>query len=85
MNLSPLRVASDANRGFIWLAGLCLGAGLAAADVRADTPLFESHSVLELSIPIDFHTLCRPRETPDCDYTPTVLEYIDEAENGDMP
>jgi hypothetical protein len=34
--------------------------------------------VLELSLPIDFRTLCRPRETPDCDYTPTVLQYVDE-------
>ena len=22
--------------------------------------------------------LCRPRETPDCDYTPTTLDYVDE-------
>ncbi len=44
----------------------------------ADTPLFESHAVLNLTIPVDFSTLCRPRETPDCDYTQTVMEYVDE-------
>lgn len=54
--------------------------------VRADTPLFESHAVLELSIPLDFNALCRPREDPDCDYTPTVLEYVDEhGESQSLP
>ncbi len=58
----------------------CLGllTVLAAAEVRADTPLFESHAIIDLAIPLDFKTLCRPRETPDCDYTPTTLDYIDE-------
>ncbi len=28
-------------------------------------------------MPLDFKTLCRPREDPNCDYTPTVLEYVD--------
>jgi len=65
-----------------WLACICLCTGLftglASGQASADTPLFDSHSILELSLPIDFRTLCRPRETPDCDYTPTVLEYVDE-------
>jgi hypothetical protein len=78
LNHSPFCEPSSGSRVFIWLACLYLCTGLAAANARADTPLFESHSVLELSLPIDFQTLCRPRETPDCDYTPTVLEYIDE-------
>jgi hypothetical protein len=59
---------------------LCLGffATLSSGLVHADTLLFDSHSVLELSIPINFKSLCRPRETPDCDYTPTSLDYVDE-------
>ena len=52
--------------------------GLAASNALADTLLFDSHEVLHLSIPLDFKTLCRPREDPDCGYTATVLEYIDE-------
>jgi hypothetical protein len=54
---------------------LCLTAGFLPGQVDAKSPLFSSHSVMELTIPLDFKTLCRPRETPDCDYTPTVLEY----------
>jgi hypothetical protein len=41
-------------------------------------PLFATQSVLELSIPIDFKAMCRPRETPDCEFAPTVLEFNDE-------
>lgn len=54
------------------IAAFCIG------KLRADAPLFSKHEVLEMTIPVDFKTLCRPRETPDCDYTPTVLEYVDE-------
>jgi hypothetical protein len=39
--------------------------------------LFDSHEVLELTMPVDFESLCRPSENPDCDYTPTVFEYLD--------
>lgn len=60
------------------LSGLCLCLAFFAGSTVADTPLFESHAVLDLSIPVDFSTLCRPRESPDCDYAPTVMEYIDE-------
>jgi len=51
-----------------------------AGNVSAETPdplLFDSHDVLELTMPVDFDKLCRPREQPDCDYTSTVLEYLD--------
>jgi hypothetical protein len=48
----------------------------------ADSRLFESHSLLELTMPVDFDTLCRPSETPDCGYTPTVFEYRDGAGNA---
>ena len=57
---------------------LCFVSVLVTVEARADTLLFESHEVLNLTIPLDFKTLCRPRETPDCDYAPTVLEYEDE-------
>jgi hypothetical protein len=60
------------------LASFCVFTILAAGDVSADAPLFSSHDVLDLTIPLDFKNLCRPREDPDCDYTATVLEYIDE-------
>jgi hypothetical protein len=49
--------------------------------VSADSPvsrLFDSHSVLKLTLPVNFKTLCRPRETADCDYTATKLEIEDE-------
>jgi hypothetical protein len=39
--------------------------------------LFDSHSVLELKMKVDFKDLCRPRETPDCDYVPTELVYVE--------
>ncbi len=44
----------------------------------ADSRLFDSHSVLKLTLPVNFKTLCRPRETSDCDFTPTKLEIEDE-------
>jgi len=50
---------------------------LCISDVSADSPatlLFDSHSVLKLTLPVNFKTLCRPRETSDCDYTETKLE-----------
>lgn len=62
----------------ILLLSLGLFAAVSGGTARADTPLFDSHSVLELSIPLDFSSLCRPRETPDCDYTSTSIEYLDE-------
>ncbi len=53
---------------------------IAPGNVSAESPaplLFDSHDVLELTMPVDFNTLCRPSEQPDCDYTSTVLEYTD--------
>jgi len=46
-----------------------------------DPLLFETDSVLELTMPVDFDKLCRPSEDPDCDYTPTVFEYLDAEGN----
>ena len=49
-------------------------------NASAETPgplLFDTHDSLELTMPVDFDTLCRPTEAPDCGYTPTVFEYLD--------
>jgi hypothetical protein len=68
----------NSSRAIPFFSSLVLLTTLTSGPVRADTPLFESHAVLELSIPLDFSALCRPREDPDCDYAPTRLEYVDE-------
>jgi hypothetical protein len=73
--------AMPANRnrphGGLLHTSLWLAAAFIVSDARADAPLFSSHELMNLAIPVNFLTLCRPRETPDCDYTPTVLEYED--------
>ncbi len=56
---------------------------LCISGISADSPasrLFDSHSVLKLTLPVNFKTLCRPRETSDCDFTSTKLEI--EYEDG---
>jgi hypothetical protein len=65
-------------RYFILCCAIAVSSGTALADA-ADPLLFESDSVLELTMPVDFDSLCRPSETPDCDYTPTVFTYRDAA------
>ena len=53
---------------------------LASANLYAESSLpllFDTHEGLELTMPVNFDTLCRPRETPDCDYTPTEFSYRD--------
>ena len=62
---------------FRLLTCLFLVSAIFVNDTRADAPLFSSHELLNLTIPVDFQTLCRPRETKNCDYTPTVLKYED--------
>jgi hypothetical protein len=55
-----------------------------SADVLADSRdplLFESDSILELVMPVNFSTLCRPSLDPECDYTPTVFKYRDVSGN----
>jgi len=52
----------------------------AAGNAAAQTPeplLFDTYDVLQLTMPVNFDKLCRPWESPDCDYTPTVFEYQD--------
>ena len=58
------------------LCVLLFAAGIASAETPYPT-LFDTHEVLELTMPVDFDALCRPSENPDCDYTPTVFEYLD--------
>jgi hypothetical protein len=60
---------------------LCLLAAalLCGGPARAEAPLFTSDTVLKLTIPLDFKSLCRPRETEDCEFAPTTLIYGDET------
>jgi hypothetical protein len=60
---------------------LCLvtiTSGIVLADTQVPL-LFESDSVLELTMPVNFDSLCRPSESPDCDYTPTEMIYQNAA------
>ena len=53
---------------------------VAAGTTTAESPdplLFDTHAVLELTMPVDFESLCRPSKNPDCDYMPTVFQYRD--------
>lgn len=53
------------------------GAGTAGADPAKQAPLFDSHEVLDVTIPLHFKDLCRPREDEKCDFTATTLNYLD--------
>ena len=60
--------------------------GMSPHVLAQDPLLFESDSVLKLTMPVDFETLCRPSQNRDCDFTPTVFEYVDRAgENHTIP
>ncbi len=57
-------------------------------EVRSESPaspLFDSHSVLELSMKVNFKDLCRPRETTDCEYKATELVYKEGGEQRIIP
>lgn len=41
--------------------------------------LFDEDSVLELTMTVNFDTLCRTSEDPNCNYTPSTIEYRDGA------
>ena len=50
--------------------------------VSAEVPeLFSTNKTLELSMVINFDSLCRPREVENCDYSPITLKYSDGAGN----
>ena len=60
------------------LCAMIIASSVVLAETR-EPLLFDSHARLELTIAVNFDTLCRPSETPDCEYRPTVLEYRDAA------
>lgn len=62
-----------------FLAALCWLAALLPAIAFAQAPLFSSDTVLKASIRLDFKDLCNPRETEDCEFTATSLDYVDDA------
>ena len=52
----------------------------------ADSLLFESDEIMEISIPVEFKSICRPHEDSDCEFTPTVLNYYDpDGESRSIP
>jgi hypothetical protein len=52
---------------------------LELAQAPAEAPLFASDQPLEIALTVDFPSLCRPRETADCEFTPSRLQYRDES------
>jgi hypothetical protein len=53
---------------------LLLAAALPAA-AAADAPLFADDALLEVALAVDFDAMCRPRESEDCPFTATTLQY----------
>lgn len=53
------------------LSLLLMPAGQAAAAAG----LFAGDDLLELSLVVEFDELCRPRESEDCEFAPTTLQY----------
>ena len=66
-----------AGKSKAWATALAVSllALLGSAGARADLPLFESHDVMDVTIPVDFGALCRPREDENCDYVASELRY----------
>ncbi len=62
----------------ISLASLAAMSLCAAGEVRSETPLFASDTVLQLTLPVDFEEMCRPREDTDCGFTTTLLIWKDQ-------
>jgi hypothetical protein len=50
------------------------------AEAVAEAPLFDSDRIMEVAVTADFSTLCRPRETGECEFTPSLLEYRDASD-----
>jgi hypothetical protein len=59
---------------------LSLLCGPLSAAAAADVPLFAGDATLEISLPIDFDRLCRPREEEECDFTRSTLRFEDGPE-----
>jgi len=62
----------------------CIYTGELHSQVPAAS-LFDSHSVLQLRMKVNFKELCRPRDTPDCEYEPTELVYMEGDEQKVIP
>ena len=56
---------------------LLLAIGLTPCPVHSGPPLFESNSLMDISLPVDFSSLCRPREDNECDFSPTEMCYTE--------
>ncbi len=68
--------------GILFITACCI------SDAKPESPapgLFDSHSVLQLGMKVDFKSLCRPRETEDCDYSPTELTYFADGQEHIIP
>jgi hypothetical protein len=69
-----------------WLARLVASLALFGnCPAWAETPLFDSQDVLDITLPLDFKSLCRPRESEDCDYIATTLEYQVPEDSSEAP
>ena len=65
---------------------LAVASALPTAATAEESPLFSAHEVLDLSLLVDFDTLCRPREVEDCQYAPTKMIYTTaEGEEHSIP
>lgn len=64
-------------RPAVLCAALAWLPALAPAWASAEAPLFGSDRIMEIAVAADFSTLCRPRETEECEFTPSRLEYRD--------
>lgn len=58
---------------------LCAALAVLPARAPAAAPLFASDQPLDVSLSADFPSLCRPRETEDCEFSPSRLDYRDES------
>ena len=59
---------------FLLLAGpLCAGPSIDSTGTQA--LLFDAEDVLDITIPLHFKDLCRPREDENCDFISTTLNY----------
>lgn len=56
---------------------LCAALTVLPACALAEAPLFGSDQIMEIAVTADFTSLCRPRETEECEFTPSRLDYQD--------
>jgi len=58
-----------------FLGCLLFIAGLFPGDGHGDDLVFSSNTVMDLTLPVDFKSLCHPRQDEDCDFIKSILEY----------